>query len=73
MKLEPTDYWRLRALDADLQRSQMAITVAQQQAGAAQTKRQALWRELVEKYQLDPAANYRADDEDCSLTNGAEP
>lgn len=68
MTIEPSDYWQLRARDADLQREQVALALTQQRLIQARERRQALWGTLVAKYQLDPAKNYVANDEECSLT-----
>jgi outer membrane protein TolC len=67
-QLDPPDYWQLRALSADLDREQTALALVQTRLEALRTRREALWKTLVEKYGLDPTAPYAARDEDCSLT-----
>ncbi|HKA75340.1 MAG TPA: hypothetical protein VKE26_26290 [Xanthobacteraceae bacterium] len=58
--LDPLDYWRLRALTADLDAAQARLE-------ALRTRRQALWAALAEKYHLEAAGAYAARDEDCAL------
>lgn len=59
--LDPPDYWQLRALSAD-------VEIVQTRLDALRTRREALWKALVEKYALDASKPYAARDEDCSLT-----
>lgn len=66
--LDPRDYWQLRALSADLEREQTALALVQTRLEALRTRREAVWKALVEKYQLDASKPYAARDEDCSLT-----
>lgn len=61
MKLEPCDYWKLRALEGDVQRNQQLLAIAQE-------KRQAFWNELTTKYDLRDNVGYNINDTDCSLT-----
>jgi hypothetical protein len=74
--LDPTDYWKLRTVNAELERDQAAQAAIQSRLEGSRAKRQQLWGELTEKYKLDPNGQYSARDEDCSLTvnpNGAPP
>jgi hypothetical protein len=59
-KLDPADYWQLRAFDSDL-------AMAQQQAQSLFERRQQYWRTLAEKYKLDAQGRYRANDAETSL------
>lgn len=61
MRLDPADYWRLRALDGDVQRHQQVLNMAQEE-------RQLFWSELVEKYDLRDNVEYQANDLECSLS-----
>lgn len=66
--LEPPDYWKLRAVSADLEREQTALLLVQTRVETLRVRREAVWAALVEKYQLDATTPYAARDEDCSLT-----
>jgi hypothetical protein len=73
MNLDPQDYWKLRAVNSDLERDQATLMAIQSRLDATRVKRQAVWDALAAKYSLDPTAQYAAKDEDCSLnvqTNG---
>jgi len=58
--VDPTDYWRLRALSAEQD-------TAQARLDAAKARREACWQALVSTYRLDPTRAYIARDEDCTL------
>lgn len=76
MNLEPNDYWKLRAINSDLERDQAAVMALQNRLEMNRAKRQQFWLQIVEKYKLDKDGNYSADDENCALnlsTNGREP
>jgi len=66
--LDPQDYWQLRAMHADLERDQATLAAVQARLAASQAKRQEMWRQVVEKYALDPNAQYQLKDDDCSIT-----
>jgi hypothetical protein len=65
--LEPCDYWKLRAVSADLERDQVALAAAQARIELARQRRHALWTETATKYGLDPVKSYTANDDECSL------
>ena len=73
--LDPTDYWKLRTVNAELERDQAAQAAIQSRLDASRVKRQQIWMEMAERYQLDPNGQYNARDEDCSLSpspNGSQ-
>jgi hypothetical protein len=65
--LDPADYWRLRALAADVQRLQLEARATIQ---IAQAKQRAALAECAARYQvdLDPAATMELDDDTYTLT-----
>jgi len=67
MNLDANDYWRLRAVNSDLERDQATLAVVQGRIEASKAKREAVWKEVVEKYGLDMNGQYSAKDEDCSI------
>lgn len=72
--LPPADYWRLRALAADLEREQMTAMLAQTRIEAARTRQQTFFATLAAEHGLPPGP-LSFDDATCSLvpvpTNGA--
>lgn len=66
--MEPADYWKLRAINADLERDQAMLMATQARLEGGRQRRQVLWAELAAKYSLEPDKGYTARDEDCSLT-----
>lgn len=65
--IDPVEYWKLRALTAELDAAQAALALAQTRIELARTKRAACWAALTAQYDLDPARQYGALDESCSL------
>jgi len=72
MNLEPNDYWKLRAINSDLERDQASLMAIQSRIEVSRIRREQMWKEIAQKYNLDPNKPYQAKDEDCSLTNGNE-
>lgn len=68
MTLAPEDYWRMRAVQSDLDRDQAQVIASQQRAAQAQVRRHQVWQELATKYALDAGQQYLMNDAECSLT-----
>lgn len=64
--LPPADYWRLRALAADLEREQMTAMLAQTRIEAARTRQQTFFATLAAEHGLPPGP-LSFDDATCSL------
>jgi hypothetical protein len=68
-KLEPAEYWRLRASAIELERDQIALVNAQNRVEATRARHETLWQAMTSKYQLDPHQKYAARDDDCALVS----
>jgi hypothetical protein len=66
-KLDPTEYWHLRASVAELERDQTALAALQARVEATRVRHETLWQTTLNKYGLDPSRRYLARDEDCGL------
>jgi hypothetical protein len=77
MKLDPVDYWKLRAAMADLERDQASLLAVQVRLAQSQARRQQVWQEVATNYELDATAQYQLSDAECSVTpangNGQPP
>ena len=68
--LPPADYWRLRALAADLEREQLTAMLAQSRIEAARTRQQQFFAMLSAEHALPPGP-LGFDDATCSLVGAA--
>lgn len=67
--LEPVEYWKLRALSADLAAAQIGLELAQVRLELARSRRAAHWMPLATQYELQADRAYGAVDDTCSLVD----